>query len=127
MQCGVDNTILHRHVAYLHKNGISQDAGLLQCIAASGIWTQMRKYLSNLVDSPICPICGEGVEDEHHLYNQCTAIDRIEDTIIRRTTSGLYTYDGLSDSSVTLMANPQRFLQGPSAQTLDYSRYPQQA
>ena len=41
--------------------------------------------------------------------NQCTAIERIEDPIIRRTTSRLYTYDGLDDESVTLMDNAQCF------------------
>ena len=110
MEHGVDNTVLKRHLAYLHRQGRPQDAALLQCISASGIWTQTRKYLAGLVDSAFCPLCGLKPEDEFHMYCECEEIHKIQDSIIRRTDiCGRYTYDGYGHESVDLMKTAECF------------------
>ena len=110
MEQGVDNTVLKRHLAYFHRQGRSQDAALLQCIAASGIWTQTRKYFAGLVESAMCPLCGLKPEDEFHMLCECAAIQQVQDSIVRRTNiCGRYTYDGYSHEAVDLMKTAQCF------------------
>ena len=57
MEGGIDLSVIKRIIARLRALGNHKDAGLVQCIAAGGIWPNARKYEAKLCESDICPYC----------------------------------------------------------------------
>eukprot|EP00973_Karenia_brevis_P058440 8138979-Karenia_brevis.AAC.1 len=53
------------------------DKGLLRSILSGAVWTQERLSRANLQESPLCPCCGEGIEDQSHMWWDCQSWSQI--------------------------------------------------
>ena len=72
LENGCDVTIVQKHTKYLRRKGEYRQATLLNTICAGGLWCQKRKYEAGLVESPVCPLCGEGDQDTNHMFWVCS-------------------------------------------------------
>ena len=63
---GVDEELIGGLCRKLAKRGNARQAGALRCILAGGTWPRARLAAAGLVESAVCPRCGE--EDETALH-----------------------------------------------------------
>ena len=86
MEGGIDLFVIKRIIARLRALGNHEDAGLVQCIAAVGIWPNACKYEAKLCESDIFPYCNNATEDEFHFYWGCPNLRSLDISAVRRTT-----------------------------------------
>ena len=84
-QRGVDLTKFNQHIAHLLKKEKFGEAGMLTCIGTGATWMQHRKFQAGLVQSPLCPRCGNEAETDFHRYWSCPDSANIDDPIIEKT------------------------------------------
>ena len=85
LQVGADLSVLRKHRARLIAKGLNREAGMLVTVATGGVWTRERLHEVGKAADDICPVCGEGKEDELHMYWQCCWLSTSEHPEIKNS------------------------------------------
>ena len=81
---GCDVYSIQKHLKHM-RHGNPKDASLMMTIASAGAWSQARKFQAGLVDSPLCPHCGEEEQDDLHMCWTCNKLMDLNDSRVKKT------------------------------------------